>query len=203
MDGGPEPRPGPDATIFRQFVARPREVGAIRRSSPALGAAMARQVRWPERSHVVEAGAGDGAITESLVAAKPDSARFLAVELNPTCAAALSRRLPEVRLVVDDLVNLPSICEREGIAAVGTVVATLPWSVLPKDRQEALLEAILATLEPGGQLLFYIYLQALPFWRRSPFARRLHERFGSVRRSRAVWSNLPPAVVFECRGLRK
>ena len=191
-----------DGTILRQFVARPREVGAIRRSSPALGAAMARAVHWPEDAAVIEAGPGDGGITESLLAEKPEAAPFVAVELNPACAAALSRRLPGVRVVLDDLANLPAICAREGIGPPGVVVATLPWSLLAPERQQTLLQAILAALAPGGQLLFYIYLQALPFWRRSAFAKLLETRFGIIEHGRIIWRNLPPAVVFDCRGLR-
>ncbi len=197
----PPPSAPADATILRQFVARPREVGAVWRSWPALGQAMARAVRWPENAVVVEAGPGDGGITESLLRAKPEDAAFVAVEVNPACAAALSRRLPGVRVVLDDLENLPEIRERERLGPIGAVVATLPWSLLPPERQERLLEAILATLAPGGQLLFYTYLQALPFFARSPFARRVRDRFGTVERGRIVWRNLPPAAVFDCRDL--
>ena len=189
------------STIFRQFVANPLEVGAIRRSSHALGAAMAEAVRWPERAAVIEAGPGDGAITEHLLAAKPPGTPFVAVELNRACAHALTRRLPDVRVVVDDLANLCAICAREELGEVGAVVATLPWSVLPQDKQKTLLEAILDTLAPEGQLLFYIYLQALPFWRRSPFARLLRERFQVIEHGAVIWKNVPPAVVFDCRGV--
>ncbi len=160
-------------------------------------------VLWPEdRAAVIEAGPGDGAITESLIAARPEGARFLAVEVNPECARALSRRLPEVEVVVDDLANLDAICRRQEIPEVGVVVATLPWSLLPKGQQEALIRAILAALGPGGQLLFYIYVQALPFWKRSLFAQQVHARFAEVRRTPIIWTNFPPAVVFDCRGLR-
>lgn len=190
-----------DSTIFRQFVARPREIGALRRSSPALGVAMAEAVRWPERAAVIEAGAGDGAITEHLLAEKPPETPFLAVELNQTCADALTRRLPDLKVVVDDLANLPSICAREQVGEVGVVVATLPWSVIPEDKQTRMLEAIVETLNPDGQLLFYIYIQALGFWRRSPFARVLHRRFRSIERGSIVWKNVPPAAVYNCRDL--
>ena len=191
-----------DSTILRQFVARPREIGAVRRSSPALGIAMAEAVRWPERAAVIEAGAGDGAITEHLLAAKPRETPFLAVELNQTCAHALARRIPDVRVVVDDLANLCSICAREKVGEVGVVVATLPWSVIPEDKQVRMLEEIVGTLSPGGQLLFYVYIQALGFWRRSPFAQILRERFRTIERGSVVWKNVPPAVVYDCRDIR-
>ena len=205
MSNGPSKATGrapADTTIFRQFVAKPREVGAIRRSSPALGIAMAEAVRWPGSAAVIEAGPGDGAITEHLLAAKPAETPFLAVELNQTCAHALERRIPDLKVVVDDLANLCSICARERVGEVGVVVATLPWSVVPEHKRAGMLEAILETLAPDGQLLFYIYIQALPFWRRSPFARLLRERFETIEHGSVIWKNLPPAVVFNCRGLR-
>lgn len=189
-------------TILRAFVRNPREVGAVRRSSRFLGDALASAVRWPPDGAVVEAGPGDGAITESLVAARPKDVRFLAVELNPECAEALRARLPDVRVVVDDLANLASICEREGLGPPEVVVATLPWSLLARERQLELADAILAALAPGGQLIFYIYAQTLPLWRRSPFARIIGERFRRVEQGSIIWKNLPPAIIVNCRGLR-
>ena len=192
-----EPGAAPaDSTIFRQFVTKPREVGAIRRSSPALGVAIAEAVRWPGDAAVIEGGPGDGAITEHLLAAKPPGAPFFAVELNRECAHALERRIPDLRVVVDDLANLGAICAREEVGEVGVVVATLPWSVIPEEKRTRMLEAILETLSPGGQFLFYIYLQA------PPFARLLRERFETIEHGSVVWRNVPPAVVFSCRGLR-
>jgi len=192
-----------DSTIFRQFVTKPREVGAIRRSSPALGIAIAEAVRWPDDAAVIEAGPGDGAITEHLLAAKPPGTPFFAVELNRQCAHALELRIPDLKMVVDDLANLCSICAREEVGEVGAVVATLPWSVVPERKRTGMLAAILETLSPDGQFLFYIYVQALPFWRRSPFARLLHESFETIEHGSFVWKNVPPAVVFACRGPRR
>ncbi len=185
--------------ILREFVTRPREIGALAASSPTLGRAVAAHVRWAPESAVVEAGPGSGAITEFLVEGKPKDAAFLAVELNPTLAAALARRLPEVAVVEGDLSDLPAICASRGVSRVGTVVATLPWSLLPEERQRALLDSIVDVLDPGGSLVFYIYLHALPLWRRSLFARLLRERFETVEEAGAVWRNVPPALVFACK----
>lgn len=199
---GPAPSPGSRGTILRQFFRRPREVGAVHPSSRALGDAVAAAVRWPQRGCVVEAGPGDGAITERLLAVRPAGVRFLAVELNPECAAALSRRLADVEVVVDDVANLTTICEREGLGRPAVVVATLPWSLLPRDRQRQLAKALVSALAPGGELLFYIYVQALPFWERSTFARIIRPRFARMERETVVWKNLPPAVVVACRDRR-
>ena len=121
------------------------------------------------------------------------------MELNRECALALEQRIPGVRVVVDDLANLGSICAHEQVGDVGVVVATLPWSVIPQAKQTRMLQAIVETLTRDGQLLFYIYLQALPFWRRSPFARLLYRRFRRIERGTVVWKNVPPAVVYDCR----
>ncbi len=203
-EAGKQPARSPRtrSTILRQFVQNPREVGSLHPSSRSLGDAVAAAVRWPEGGLVVEAGPGDGAITERLLAAKPAGVRLLAVELNPDCASALRARIPDVEVVVDDLANLVEICERKGLDRPAAIVATLPWSVLPRERQRVLAEAILSALAPGGQLLFYIYVQAIPFWRRSPFARILASRFSVMDRGAILWKNLPPAVVLDCRGLR-
>lgn len=190
-------------TVLRQFFLRPREVGAIRASSPALGRAIVRAVEWPADGAVVEAGAGDGAITEVLAREKPEDMRLMAVELNPVCAEALRRRLPEVHLVVDDLARLPEICAAEGVPRPKVVVATLPWSVLTRERQEAALDGVCRSLPPGGQFVFFVYLHAVPFWRRTGFARAIRERFGVVERTETVWRNVPPAAIYACRAPRR
>ena len=118
------------AGFLREFVSRPREVGAIAASSPALGRAVAACVPWSPGGAVVEAGPGDGAITGFLLAEKPKDATFLAVELNPQLASTLAERMPEATVVVGDLGNLPKICGDRGVERVDAVVATLPWSLL-------------------------------------------------------------------------
>ena len=202
--GRPKPAAGAPArnTVLRQFLARPRQVGAVRASSPQLGQAIARAVDWPDHGSVVEAGAGDGAITEVLVEEKPDDLRLMAVEVNPICAEAFRRRLPEVHLVVDDLARLPEICAAEGLPPPAVVVATLPWSVLSRERQEAALDGVCRSLPPDGQFIFFVYLHALPLWSRTGFARAIRRRFRSVRRTETIWRNVPPAAVFACRSRR-
>ncbi len=187
------------AGFLREFVSRPREVGAIAASSPALGRAVAACVPWSPGGAVVEAGPGDGAITGFLLAEKPKDATFLAVELNPQLASTLAERMPEATVVVGDLCNLPEICGDRGVERVDAVVATLPWSLLPGEKQRELLEGILGVLAPGGRLIFYIYMHALPIWRRSLFVRLLQERFETIEERLSVWRNVPPAVVFSCR----
>jgi len=103
-------------------------------------------------------------------------------------------------LRVDQPANLEVI---HGPPEVEIQGATLPWSVVPERKRTGMLAAILETLSPDGQFLFYIYVQALPFWRRSPFARLLHESFETIEHGSVVWKNVPPAVVFACRGPRR
>ena len=107
------------------------------------------------------------------------------------CAEALRRRLPEVHLVVDDLARLPEICAAESVPRPKVVVATLPWSVLTRERQEAALDGVCRSLPPGGQFVFFVYLHAVPFWRRTGFARSIRKRFGVVERTETVWRNVP------------
>jgi len=192
-------QPRDTAGFLREFVTRPREVGALAPSSPALGKAVAECVPWSAKTAVVEAGPGDGAITEFLVENKPDDATFFAVELNPQLASTLAERLPEVPVVVGDLCDLPQMCADRGLDEVDAVVATLPWSVLSETKQRALLDGITGVLAPGGRLVFYVYLHALPFLRRSLFVKLIRERFETMEEQLTVWRNIPPAVVFSCR----
>jgi len=177
-----------DATAF-MFLAlcRPSTVGAILPSSQRLAEAMARAATGSQR--LIELGAGTGAITAALHRRHPD-VPLLAVELEPRLVQHLRARFPavDVRAAAADRV----LREAAGLHGPTVLVSSLPFRSLParlRLRSSLAIERFLIQC-PGSRLLQYSYLP------REPFALRHAERL-RWRRLGAVWSNTPPAWVWE------
>jgi phospholipid N-methyltransferase len=75
----------------------------------------------------------------------------------------------------------------------------LPWAEFSDDLQKRLLDSMMTVLKKDGQFVTFAYLHGLPLPAGRRFANRLPEYFSEVRRSRAVWKNVPPALVYRCR----
>jgi len=167
--------------------SRHSTVGAIMPSASRLADAMARAAVAAE--HLIELGAGTGAITAALCRCHP-GVPILAVELEVELAQYLRERLPmiEVRAAAAHEV----LCEPQRGSAAAVLVSSLPFrSLLPRlrSRSSVAIERFLIE-RPASRLVQCTYLPWEPF----------HLRFGESlrwRRLESVWRNVPPAWVWE------
>jgi len=182
-----------------EFVKHPLSVGALWPSSPALAAAMAATVDWPQARVVAEYGPGTGAFTGQLVSRAQADTKLFAVELNPNLADALRRKHPSLSVHCRSITDVAEICQTEKVDGIDAIVCGLPWAAFSADLQDRLLAATVRVLREGGTFATFAYLQGsvLPSGRR--FRARLGASFSSVERLPVVWSNLPPAFVYYCR----
>lgn len=173
-------------------------IGAIAPSSRHLAERVLEGLELHHAKAVLEFGPGTGAITERLLPRLGTSTRFIAIELNPVLAASFRKRYPNVQLREESVENTRKICQEEGIQSVDVIVCGLPWASFSDELQDRLLDATLEVLKPGGVLVSFAYHLGtwLPAGRR--IRRKLESRFSSVRKSRSVWRNLPPAFVYRC-----
>jgi phosphatidylethanolamine/phosphatidyl-N-methylethanolamine N-methyltransferase len=168
-------------------LSRPSTVGAILPSSRQLAEAMARAASGSQ--HLIELGAGTGAITAALRRHHPQ-VPLLAVELEPRLARQLRERFPtvEVRTAAAHQV----LREASGLPGETVLVSSLPFRSLPprlRLRSSLAIERFLSA-QPGRRLVQYSYVP------REPFRLRPHSAL-RWRRLAAVWGNAPPAWVWE------
>lgn len=168
--------------------SRPSTVGAILPSSRHLADAMARAAGGAQ--HLIELGAGTGAITEALCRMHP-STPTLAVEMDPALAEHLRERFPhiEVRAATAHEV-LRTLPVSSGPTAL---VSSLPFRSLPprlRLRSSVAIERFLIE-HPAHRLVQYTYVPLVPF------DLRLGAATLRWRRLEAVWRNVPPAWVWE------
>lgn len=188
------------ALFLREFVRDPRRTAAVAPSSAALAVAMTVPLPASGRLVVVELGPGTGAFTSAIQRRTGGRARHLAVELNPGWAKLVARRHPEVDVVVADARQLPALLAERGIGSVDAVVSGLPWMAYSSGPGGRGLHTLIAeALASTGVFTQFAYC-----WTRwAPPARRqladLRAHFAEVVISRAVWGNVPPAVVYQAR----
>ena len=79
------------------------------------------------------------------------------------------------------------------------IISGLPWAAFSQKAQEELLGAVYSSLEYGGEFLTFVYIHGLLLPAGKKFRRLLKERFSSVKKTRIIWGNLPPAFVYHCK----
>lgn len=193
-------KPGADIINYlRQFATNPEATGSVAPSSSSLAREVVRTLSLPTAQVVLEYGPATGVFTPYILEKIPFSCRFLAIELNPVFAAEFRSKFPNVGLHEGNVADVRKICDSRGIESVDCIVSGLPWAAFSQQKQRELLQATLEVLKPGGEFTTFACIHGLvvPSGRR--FAQMLREHFREVKTSRVVWSNIPPAVVYNCR----
>ncbi len=176
--------------FLKGLIARPKNVGAIAPSSPALARAIALQVDPSIPGPVLELGPGTGVVTEALIERGLAPARITAIEYDPDFARMVAARFPGVHVVQGDAFDLKRTLgngDGEGFAAI---VSGLPLLNHPVERRHALIEGALAKLKPGAPYIQFSYGTKPPI-PAPPGA--------TVKRAALILMNLPPARVWVYR----
>jgi phosphatidylethanolamine/phosphatidyl-N-methylethanolamine N-methyltransferase len=187
-------RPEQEAALFlARWLKSPQFIGSVAPSSRGLARAMAREVASHGTGFVVELGGGTGSITRALLEHGVAPDRLVVVERDCTLAAILRKRFPGVKIVRGDACELSSLLESLGVAAVDSVVSSLPLLSMPKALRRRILSESMAVLGPDGAFIQYTYGVA------SPLPAPEFGLKGEV--ADRIFLNFPPAVVWRFRRL--
>lgn len=177
-----------DTTLFlREWIAHPQRIGSIVPSSPRLAAAMARWIPRDPDSYVLELGPGTGPVTEALLQRGLREDRLIAIEFNPTLAAALQKKYPRACIIAGDAWQMDKLLANISVKSVGSVISSLPLLNFSPEQATALAEKIRCVLEPDGHLVQFSY-------QINKKRTRGGDKFNLIA-SQLVWLNLPPARV--------
>lgn len=175
-----------------QWLKDPRRMASVTPSGRQLGRLMAAALP-PDTQHVVELGAGTGAITQALLRHGIEPRSLLAVEMNPVLHRCLQRRYPETHAVCGDARHLGSLVQATGDLVPGqidAVCSSLGLLAMPHTLQHDILAAAFQVLRPDGVFIQYTYGFG------HPLANNVSKKLGLTCRSTSLaWRNLPPARV--------
>lgn len=174
--------------FIRSMLARPRQVGAVWPTSRWAVRDLLDMEDLPAARTVVEFGVGTGVYTREILDRLGPDAIFLAFEIDPKLALAVSHKLrdPRLRIINDSAENAEAYLEGE---KADVVVSSLPFTTFPAPLREGILDLSRRILAPGGVMLVLQYSpKVLPHLRR---------RFSRIRRRISPF-NLPPAFLYAC-----
>lgn len=190
-----------------------RTTGAIAPSGRALARALTDPVRAraPHPLAILEAGAGTGAVTRTLIPRLSRGSRLDIVEANPRFAARLRRLVathPHLAGTSGQVgVHQAYVEQLEPVPRYDVIVSGLPLTNFTPRHVETIMSRYMELLHPGGTLTYFAYrgtLRARALLASRTEARRhaaVDEVMASYQRRYAtgrwtVWANLPPAHVW-------
>jgi phosphatidylethanolamine/phosphatidyl-N-methylethanolamine N-methyltransferase len=186
------PRAAQGPVLFwQQTLKNPRQVCSLFPSSPFVGRAMTRVLKDRIDSHVIELGAGTGAVTKQLIRNGVEPGKLTLIEIDAQLGGHLRRRFPEVDVVIGPAQDLAKLWEERNGGNVGAIVSTLPMRLFSKKLIYLVMKNSLQVLEDGGMFVQFTYRQNSPVPSRVVKALRL-----KAWRYTRVWLNLPPAAIW-------
>ncbi|HEY3638618.1 MAG TPA: rRNA adenine N-6-methyltransferase family protein [Rhizomicrobium sp.] len=180
-----------DELLFlRRLLLRPRSIGAIAPSSPALARKIAAQIDPKCEGNVIELGPGTGVVTEALIARGIPFDRLIAVEADPDLARHMRERFPGLRVIEGDAFCLDRTLPCAETGPLAGVVSGLPLLNFPPAQRRELIISALARIPSGGPFVQFSYGFTAPV----PADKEI-----AVKQTGFVLANLPPARVWVYR----
>ncbi len=142
-----------------------------------------------EAKTVVELGAGNGAVTKSLLTYLPPDGQLSCYEINQEFIKLLKDNVDDLRLSVLERSAL-EISNDFATNSVDMVVSCLPMALFKDSMKQELMEAIHKSLKPNGLFIQYQY---------SLKDRKFINQYFSRNKLKFVLRNVPPAFIYICR----
>jgi phospholipid N-methyltransferase len=177
--------------FLKGFLRQPRDVGSVIPSSRFLERKMVRMAGIGQAQSVVELGPGTGGTTRAILAAMPESATLLAIELDPAFVDH-TRDIDDRRLIVHQgsAEQLAELIVAHRLRPPEAILSGIPFSTMPEATGTRIIEAIRDVLAPGGCFVAYQF--------RGAVADRARPIFGEPEVS-AEFLNIPPMRVYRWR----
>ncbi len=185
--------------LFKHFVKKPGEIGAVCPSSTYLAKTITSEIEIEKALNVVEIGPGTGVFTEKIIPNLHKNANFFVIELNKELHLLFEKTFPEIKSYNNCASELANIMKDQKIDSIDVVISGLPWASFPKKLQNEVLHTIFDSLAPGGVFTTFAYLQGFLMKGAHSFKALLKETFDEVETSKTVWRNFPPAFVYRCK----
>ncbi|MBJ7545036.1 class I SAM-dependent methyltransferase [Rhodomicrobium udaipurense] len=142
-------------------------------------------------SHVIELGAGTGAVTRQLIRNGVEPGKLTLVEIDARLGGHLRRRFPDTDVLIGSAEDLAKVWQERNGENVGAIISTLPMRLFSKKLIYLVMKNSLQVLDEGGMFVQFTYRQTSPVPPRVVNALRL-----KAWRYTRVWLNLPPAAIW-------
>lgn len=183
-------------TFLGQWFRNPVRTASVAPSGRQLAHLMVDQL--PDGcSRVVELGAGTGVFTHAMLERGVRAKQLLVVEINPSLAALLRERFPQVAVACADARHLERLAGEHGLMENGrldAVVSGLGMLTMGRTLRIDILRAAFAALGTHGRFIQFTYGPMSPVRRGELASLGLY-----AQRTGFALRNLPPATVYVYR----
>lgn len=177
--------------FFLGFIRNPDLVGSVIPSSRFLERRIIETGDVAHAKVVVELGPGTGGTTRAILEALPPEGRLLAIEIDPKFADRLRHDAdPRLLVYTGSAADIQKALDAHGLAGADVVFSGIPFSTMPRELGLSILEAVWASLAPGGRFVAYQFRDRVAVLGRKLFGRPEVEM---------EVLNIPPTRVFHWR----
>ncbi len=174
-----------------QFLNKSKSVGAVLPSSKYLAKKILSFVDFNIKNLViVEYGPGTGPFTIEIAKNLKASDKLIIIELNTKFAKNLKEKFKGYKNVViyeDCVANTNKILQKEGVKKVDYVISGIPFSSIPKDVTEDILQTTNKIMDNDTTFLTFQY---------SKYKKQTFKKYFEIIDTKFVLRNVPSAYVF-------
>lgn len=186
-------------SFFRQFLKNPLVTGAIAPSSAGLSELITDTAQLSKKRCVVELGSGTGVFTRRILKKISPECVFFTLEINPQFAGETKKNCPAAVVYPASGKDIRRYLRKHRQKTCDCIISGLPWAAFSQKIQEELLAEVCSSLADGGEFLTFAYIHGLLLPAGKKFRSLLKKRFSSVKKTKIIWRNLPPAFVYHCK----
>lgn len=173
--------------FLKALMTRPKNVGAIVPSSPALTRAIAAGIDLHRTGPILELGPGTGVITQAILERGIAPERLTLIEYDAEMASHLAHKFPRTHVVQGDAFDLERTLGNRHGEPYAAIVSGLPLLNFPVTLRNSYMAGLIDRLEHGAPVIQFSYGTQAPV-EAPPGC--------SVNRAALIWANIPPARVW-------
>lgn len=180
-------------SFIKQYITKPRTVGAILPSSKYLANRMIEDIDFKCASYIVEYGSGTGIFTEKIVKRRKKGTKVLLFESNKEFCNLLKEKYKDesnIYIINDSAEYIGKYMEKYDIPWIDYIISGLPFASLPNEVSSNILKETQKYLNEDGKFITFQYTLL-----KKDFIKNYFNEISIKREVR----NLPPAYVLYCR----
>lgn len=147
-------------SFIKQYIVKPRTVGAILPSSKYLAKKVIENINFEHADYIVEYGAGTGVFTEKIIKNRKKNSMILTFESNRDFYEILKEKYKnELNLYIinDSAEHIEKYMMKYDIPWINYVISGLPFASLPKKVSSNILENTKKNLKKDGKFITFQY----------------------------------------------
>ena len=173
--------------------------GAIAPSSKNLAEVITDTANLFNKKSVVELGPGTGVFTKVIRNKMSPNAVFFCLESNLEFVKETRKKSPNTIVYHALAQDINKYLLKHDLKKSDCIISNLPWAFFDKNSQTNMLDIIYNSIEKGGEFLTFAYLHGFFLPNGINFRKLLNDKFSFVKKTKIIWKNLPPAIVYYCK----